>query len=50
MAHTNPTDARILKLLAQGMSLERIAKRIGRPDDLARVRDTLKRHGVKEPD
>ena len=46
----NATDARILKLHAQGMTLERIAKRIGRPDDLARVRDALARHGIKEAD
>ena len=43
----NPTDARIIKLARQGMTLDRIAKRIGRPDDLQRVRDALERAGIK---
>jgi len=42
----NPTDARIVKLARQGATPERIAKRIGRPDELARVLEALKRAGI----
>jgi hypothetical protein len=34
----NHTDERIKKLAAQGLSDEQIAKKIGRPGDIARVR------------
>jgi transposase-like protein len=44
--NTNPTDARIVKLAQQGASLARIAKRIGRPTELDRVRKALERAGI----
>ena len=46
--NTNPTDARIVKLAQQGASVERIAKRIGRPGDLERVRKALERAGISK--
>lgn len=39
----NPTDIRIIKFFNQGCSIERIARKIGRPNDIERVQDALKR-------
>jgi len=41
MSHT---DKRILKLSAKGLSEESIARKIGRPGDVERVRKALNRH------
>lgn len=42
----NKTDLRIIKLYSKGFTLERIAKRIGRPGDIKRIRDALIREGI----
>lgn len=42
----NPTDIRILKFWNQKCSIERIARKIGRPQDIERVKDTLRRAGL----
>ena len=42
----NHTDARILKLYAKGLSLEQIARKIGRPNDVPRVKSALLKHGI----
>lgn len=44
----NETDKRILKFWGQGCSLDRIAKKIGRPSDISRVVQGLKRAGISE--
>jgi hypothetical protein len=38
---TGHTDERIRKLAARGLSVETIARKIGRPDDVARVHKVL---------
>jgi len=43
----NKTDLRIVKWWRMGVTLEKIAKRIGRPGDIQRVKDGLKREGIK---
>ncbi len=40
---TSHTDLRILKLHRRGLTPEQIARKIGRPGDVERVRDALKR-------
>lgn len=45
MAATH-TDARIVKDFRRGCSVERIARKIGRPDDVQRVREALQRAGL----
>lgn len=40
----NATDERILKLWTAGLTIPRIAARIGRPGDFARVRSALRRN------
>ena len=42
----NKTDERIYKLYSQGISIEKIAKCIGRPDDIKRVKDALIRKKI----
>lgn len=37
------TDKVIIKLHRQGLSIERIARRIGRPGDIERVKQALER-------
>ena len=37
----NLTDKRIAKMFLQGISLEKIAKRIGRPGDIQRIKEGL---------
>ncbi len=44
----NKIDMRIFKLWSRGITLLRIAKRIGRPGDKARVIDGLKDMDVPE--
>ena len=44
----NKTDKRIIKWYLQGISLQNIARRIGRPGDIQRVKDGLIR-GRLEP-
>jgi hypothetical protein len=39
------TDKKILKFARQGCSLERIARRIGRPGDIERVKEGLRKGG-----
>jgi len=39
----NDTDYRILKLRKQGLSPQQIARKIGRPGAILRVKDTLAR-------
>ena len=43
----NKTDKRIAKWYHEGVSLEKIAKRIGRPNDIQRVKEGLIREGIK---
>jgi len=43
----NKTDLRIAKWFRMGISIERIARKIGRPGDIERVKDGLKREGIK---
>lgn len=43
----NKTDKRIAKWYRMGVTLEKIAKRIGRPNDIQRVKEGLKREGIK---
>ena len=45
---TNVTDLRIVKMFRQGISLDKIAKRIGRPNDIKRVKETLIRENIIE--
>jgi hypothetical protein len=42
----NAKDKRILKLWRRGLSVEQIARKIGDPTNLDRVREGLKREGV----
>ena len=42
----NMKDERIAKLWAKGLSIEQIARKIGTPHDLERVKDGLKRKGL----
>lgn len=42
----NITDMRIYKMWTRGLTLSRIAKRIGRPNDIQRVLDGLQREGI----
>lgn len=42
-AEFNHKDARIKKLAAKGLTIEQIARKLGAPDDLERVRAGLKR-------
>lgn len=44
----NDTDLKILKFWRMGLTPERIARKIGRPGDVARVHDTLRRSREKE--
>ena len=44
----NETDKRIIKLFLQGVTPQRIAKRIGRPDDVERVMDAIRRWTSRE--
>lgn len=44
----NDTDRRILSLLDKGLSIDRVAKRIGRPGDRQRVIDAIKREKYEE--
>ena len=44
----NKTDQRILKQFHQGKTLKRIAYLIGRPKDVDRVKETLKRAEIPE--
>lgn len=37
------TEARILKLAKRGLSPEQIARKIGRPNDVERVKKTLEK-------
>ena len=43
----NIKDERIYKLFLRGLSLAQIARKIGQPDDLQRVKDGLHRKGVR---
>ena len=43
----NKTDLRIVKWWRKGISLERIARKIGRPNDIQRVKEGLEREGIK---
>jgi len=38
------TDARIVKMWLRGVSVRSIARKIGRPDDIARVLEAINRH------
>lgn len=49
MPDFNHTDALIMKLYKKGLTLERIAKRIGRPGNIQRVQDGLRRNSVVIP-
>ena len=40
------TDLRIISLYHKGIKIERIAKRIGRPGDIKRVKETLINNGI----
>lgn len=42
----NKTDLRIVSLYRKGLKLERIAKRIGRPGDIKRVKEALIRERI----
>ena len=42
------TDLRIISLYHKGLTLERIAKRIGRPGDVKRVKEALIRENIIE--
>ncbi len=44
----NKTNQRILKQWYQGKSLSRIARLIGRPKDIGRILNTLKRAEIPE--
>ena len=44
----NITDKRILKQWHKGKTLARIAKLIGRPDDIERIKEGLKRAEIPE--
>ncbi len=44
----NKTDRRIVKLFRKGLTLKRIAQRIGRPGDTKRVFDALYRAEISE--
>lgn len=50
MTDFNHTDALILKLYRKGLTLERIAARIGRPGNIERVQDGLRRNSVFIPE
>ena len=41
----NTKDERIVKLFLRGLSLEQIARKIGMPDNVQRVREGLERKG-----
>lgn len=43
----NAKDARILKFFRAGCSVERIAKKLGMPDNIERVIQGLERCGIK---
>jgi len=45
----NATDARILKIWRKGVAPASIARKIGRPGDLDRVRDAVERAGLPWP-
>ena len=45
----NHTDLRILKEHRRGLTPEQIARKIGRPGDVQRVREALERAGLKFP-
>ena len=40
------THLRIIKMYRNGISLERIAKRIGRPKDIERIKQALIEEGI----
>jgi len=44
------TDERIIKLHRRGLTAEQIARKIGRPDDVARVIAALARAGLAPKD
>lgn len=43
----NHADARIVKMFNRGLPLETIARKLGRPGDIQRVEDGLKRAGIE---
>jgi len=43
----NHADERIKKMFHRGLSLATIARKLGRPGDIQRVLDGLKRAGIK---
>ena len=43
----NVKDERIYKLFLRGLSLAQIARKIGMPDNIQRVKDGLHRKGVR---
>jgi len=43
----NLKDKRILKMAAKGMTIAQIAKKLGAPDDLQRVRDVIEKDHAK---
>ena len=44
----NKTDQRIIKLFYKGLTFKRIAERIGRPGNINRIIDALKRAEIPE--
>ena len=43
----NKTDKRIAKWYRMGITLDKIARKIGRPNDIQRVKEGLKREGIE---
>jgi len=48
MGHLNGTDKKIIAEFQKGKTLERIAKLMGRPGNIERVKEGLKRGDIPE--